>query len=89
LYNMYVAPWANAVRDQTETTRRRKLLLHKHEIIKIEYTIKKQQLNLIPTKVYISKNTIKVELSLARHNKLHDKRRILKKRDDSRQIKNY
>ncbi|WP_027123799.1 SsrA-binding protein [Mycoplasmoides pirum] len=72
-----------------EETRTRKLLMHKHQINKINLIKKQEKLTLIPLKVYWKKNKIKVEIGLAKGRKKHDKREMLKLRDDMRAIKNY
>jgi SsrA-binding protein len=87
LLNMYVAPFEHGNINNVEATRKRKLLLHKNEISKIEYKIKKANFNLVPTKVYLSKGNIKIEIALATHKNSKDKRQDLKKRDDSRLIR--
>ncbi len=72
-----------------EESRTRKLLMHRHEINKIDLLRKQQKLTLIPLKVYWKKNKIKVTVALAKGRKKHDKREALKRRDDMRAIKKY
>lgn len=64
----------------------RKLLLHKKEI---KYLIGKlnQKFLLIPTKVYLKNNFIKLELALAKPRKKYDKRELIKKRETQKEIK--
>ncbi|MDR0856843.1 MAG: SsrA-binding protein SmpB [Mycoplasmataceae bacterium] len=88
LVNMYVAPFEQDNRMQVlETTRKRKLLLHKHEIQKIEYKMKKEKLTLVPTKVYLQNGMVKIEIALSKHKKAADKRNDIKIRDAERHIK--
>lgn len=72
-----------------EETRTRKLLMHKHEILKIELKKKQEKLTLIPLIIYWKSQKIKVKIGLAKGRKKHDKREVLKLRDDMRSMKNY
>ena len=69
--------------------RTRKLLLHKHEILKLQYKVKKEKAAIIPNLVYLSKDKIKVEICLCKSKKDHDKREDIKKRDNQREMKKY
>lgn len=91
LKNCYIAPYENSL-PQSDTKRTRKLLLHKEEILKLERKIKEKGFSIIPTKVYIEKGKVKVEIALAKGKKLYDKRQVLKdkaiQRDIDRALKN-
>jgi len=64
----------------------RKLLLKKKEIDYLVGKIQESGLTLLPTKVYTVKGLIKIEIALARHKKMSDKREIIKKREAQREI---
>jgi SsrA-binding protein len=49
-------------------------LLHRDEIDKLLGKTREKGLTLIPTKIYLKKGHIKVELALAKGKKIHDKR---------------
>ncbi|MDR1850853.1 MAG: SsrA-binding protein [Mycoplasmataceae bacterium] len=88
--NMYIPPFVNSSKiEKYVPDHKRKLLLHKSEIEKIDMLVKKQKLTIIPTKVYFSKDNIKIEIALARHKKLNDKRQDIKARDLSRVCNKY
>ena len=90
LINMYVAPYKEAGKwVQLAPDRTRKLLLHKHQIIKLQYNVKKEKAAVIPSLVYLSKDKIKVEICLCKSKKNHDKREDIKKRDNEREMKRY
>jgi SsrA-binding protein len=57
-----------------EPIRKRKLLLHRAEILKMEKTIREKGLTLVPTKLYLKNGKIKVELAVGKGKKFHDKR---------------
>ena len=81
IVNMHVSPYEQGNRYNQDPLRKRKLLLHKKEILKISTKIKKGGLTIIPTMVYWSGRKIKVEIGLAKGKKLHDKRESLKKKE--------
>ena len=67
--------------------RNRKLLLNASEI---RYLLGKAQeigLTLLPLRVYLKRNLIKLEIGLGRSRKAKDKRDLLKKRSDIREIR--
>ena len=65
--------------------RDRKLLLKKRELVKLQKSLDKG-LSIIPYKIYQKKNTLKVDIVLARGKKLHDKRQTLKEKDIQKEI---
>ncbi|GHU49093.1 SsrA-binding protein [Bacilli bacterium] len=87
--NMYVAPFEQGNINNVDSTRKRKLLLHREEILKIEHLAKKDQLAVIPTKVYFNNGMIKLQMALAKSKNARDKRDDIKKRDDQRMIKSF
>lgn len=88
LYNLHIAPYAQAGLMNPTPDRERKLLLHRKEINKILGLTTQKRLVLIPTKLYFNKRGFaKVELALGRSKKLYDKREQIKKRDIERELK--
>ena len=88
LYNLHIAPYAQASHLNVEPARPRKLLLHKKEINKIIGEVAQKHLILIPTKIYFNKRGFaKVEIALGKAKKLYDRREDIKKRDVEREIK--
>ena len=65
--------------------RDRKLLLRKRELVKLQKSLDKG-LSIIPYKIYQKKNTLKIDIVLARGKKLHDKRQTLKEKDIQKEI---
>lgn len=60
--------------------RNRRLLLHKKEIKELSGRLHEKGLSLLPLRVYLKGELIKIELGLGRRRKKHDKRELLKKR---------
>lgn len=89
IINMYIAPFKEGNINNVDSHRNRKLLLHKNEIIKIDYQVKKGRLTIVPTKVYLQNGMIKLEIAICKSKKAPDKREDLKKRDSAREMKRY
>lgn len=70
-----------------EPTRKRKLILHKKEILQIEQSIHEKGITAIPLELYAKKGLIKLKIGLCRGKKLYDKRETLKKRTQEMEIK--
>lgn len=84
ILNMHIAPYEHGNIFNHEPNRTRKLLLHKKEIKKMEQKANEKALTVVPTKIYLKKGKLKVEIALAKGKKLYDKRETIKKRDDER-----
>ncbi len=91
LWNAHISPYEQGNRFNHDPLRTRKLLLHKHEILKIENILKTKGYTLIPLKMYFKRGHVKVEIGLATGKKLYDKRQDMAakaaKRDLDRRIK--
>jgi SsrA-binding protein len=57
-----------------EPVRKRKLLMHRSEIVKLQETTREKGLSVVPTKLYLKNGRIKVELAIGKGKKFHDKR---------------
>lgn len=87
LLNVHISTYdASGPYFNHEPRRTRKLLLHRKEISKLIGKIEQKGLTLIPLKMYIKGNWIKISLGLAKGKKLHDKRESLKQRQDKRDM---
>ncbi|MET4580695.1 SsrA-binding protein [Conyzicola nivalis] len=65
--------------------RKRKMLLHKEQILKIHNKIKDGGYTLIPLSIYFSNGNAKVEIAVAKGKKEYDKRQTLRERQDKRE----
>jgi len=86
LVGCHISPYPYASYDNHQPERPRKLLLHKRELRKLAGKIKEQGMSLIPLALYFRRGKAKVELALAKGKKLHDKRQLIKKRDQQREM---
>lgn len=93
LYGMTISHYSHGNINNHDINRTRKLLLNKKEIQRLKSKIERENLTLIPLKVFTKKNKIKVEIALAKRKQQHDKRKTLKDRaiqqDIKRAVKNY
>lgn len=84
---MHISPFEQGNIFNVDPLRKRKLLLHKSEIRKIEREISQKGYTLVPLSLYLVKGRVKMELGLARGKKLYDKRDALAKRDSDMRIR--
>ena len=69
-----------------DSTRMRKLLLHKREIISISTKMKQQKLTLVPVKMYTKGHLVKCELALGKPKRKFEKKDSIKRKDIQREI---
>jgi SsrA-binding protein len=65
--------------------RKRKLLLHKAQIVKIENKVKQGGYTIVPLQIYFSDGRAKVEIAVAKGKREYDKRQALRERQDNRE----
>jgi SsrA-binding protein len=68
------------------STRMRKLLLHKEELLSLVTKMKQRKLTLVPTKVYNKGRLIKIELALGKTKAKYEKKETIKKKDIEREL---
>ncbi|MAX81270.1 MAG: SsrA-binding protein [Crocinitomicaceae bacterium] len=87
ILNMHITEYDRGGFVNHEPLRKRKLLLHKHELEKLQKKLKDQGLTIIPIRLYISKSGYaKLQIALAKGKKTYDKREDLKEKDAKRNI---
>jgi len=86
LYNCYIAPYKPAGKLQHDPYRKRKLLLHKREILKLMGKVQEKGLTIVPTKVYFKNGKAKVEIALAKGKAKYEKRQAIKERELKREL---
>jgi len=85
LVGVHIAPYEQTgTYDQHDPVRRRRLLLHKQEILTLKAKVEQKGLTVVPLKVYLSKGKIKFEIGLGRGKNVHSKKQDLKDRDIAR-----
>lgn len=86
ILNMFIGIYKEGNIFNHVEKRTRKLLMHKKEILKISNKIKLEGYTLIPLKVYLKNNKVKILLGLCKGKKDYDKRESIKERDIKRQL---
>ncbi len=86
LLGVHIAPWSHAGYTQHEPLRKRKLLLHRAEIIALGTKAAQKGATLVPLRLYLKAGRVKVELGLARGRRKYDKREAIKRREMRREM---
>lgn len=87
LLQAHVTPYAFTTVQAPDPYRKRKLLLHKREILKLATQVQRKGLTLVPMRVYINpKGKVKIEIGLGRGKKNHDKRADIKAKENARSL---
>jgi SsrA-binding protein len=84
LVGAHINQYDHGNRFNHETKRRRRLLLHKKEIIKLHQQTREKGLTLIPLSFYIVRGKIKVSIGVGKGKTQSDKRDTLRKKQDDR-----
>lgn len=83
---MHISPYEMGNRFNRDPLRKKKLLLHKKEIIKLFGESQQQGLSIIPLELYIKNGRAKLSIGLCKGKKLYDKRAVQAKKDANRTI---
>lgn len=87
LKNMYIAPYEKAGIVKLDDRRDRKLLMHKQEIAKLKDKVQQKGFTLVPLKVYLKDQYVKVDIGLAKGKHTYDKKDSLKEKDLEREAR--
>lgn len=85
--NVHISPYSHRGYVDHEPLRRRKLLLHAHEIRKLIGKTVEKGMTLVPLRMYFKNGKVKLAIGLAKGKKEHDKRETLKKRETDRETR--
>ena len=83
---MHISPYEMGNRFNRDPLRKKKLLLHKKEIMKLFGESQQQGLSIIPLELYIKNGRAKLSIGLCKGKKLYDKRAVQAKKDANRTI---
>jgi SsrA-binding protein len=86
LVDVHIAQYDPASLQNHDPKRRRKLLLHRREIGRLQRGSREKGYTVVPTRLYLKDGWAKVEIALARGKRQYDKRQTIAKRDAERQI---
>ena len=86
LLNAHINPYAYAPNPEYDPKQTRKLLLTKKELIELEAASATQGRTLVPLTIFAAGRTLKLDLAIARGKKIHEKRAVIKNRDQQREL---
>lgn len=86
LVNLHIGPYSHGNIWNHEARRRRKLLLHSHQIRRMFGALTQEGKTIVPLRMYYLKGRVKVEIAFGKGKKKHDKRDDLKKKSQDREI---
>lgn len=86
LLNVHIAPYSHGNIWNHEPERKRKLLLHRHQIERLFGAITREGMTIVPTKMYFKAGRAKIELGVAKGKKKGDKRQDVKRKESDREI---
>jgi len=87
LINCHISPYTHGNMQNHDPVRKRKLLLHRREISRLQTKLNERGFTLVPLKFYLVRGKIKVQLGLAKGKKLYDKRDAKRKKDLDREAR--
>lgn len=85
LIDSYINPYEQASLYNHNPKRRRKLLLHKKEILELWDKVRIKGYTIVPLRVYLDHGKAKIEIAVAKGKKLRDKRKKIAEREAERQ----
>ncbi len=85
LYNVHVPEYTQGTWTNHSARRKRKLLMHRAEITKLESKTQESGLTIVPLALYFKDGRAKVEIALAKGKKEYDKRQTLREKQDRRE----
>ena len=86
VYGMNINPYEKGNIFNKDPLRRRKLLMHRAEISKLDSKIAIKGYTIVPLQVYFKGSLVKLEIGLCRGKKNYDKRAAASQRDAKREI---
>ena len=87
MWNVHVPPYTAASYNNVDAKRKRKLLLHKREIVRLASKIQKSGATCVPLTMYFKGARVKVEIALVTGKKLRDKRETIRRREADREAR--
>lgn len=82
---VYIPEYLDGTWNNHAPRRKRKLLLHKQQILKLSNKVKEGGYTIIPLQLYFSDGRAKVEIAVAKGKRDYDKRQALRERQDKRE----
>lgn len=88
LVAMHIAAYSRAgTQGLVDRTRKRKLLLHRYELDRLNSRVNTERVVLVPMALYFKDSRVKLEMGVGKGRKTVDKRQIIAKRDADREAR--
>lgn len=87
LLNAHIGPFSHGNQMNHDSTRTRRLLLHKEELRKLSVKTKEKGFTLIPTRLYFRRGKVKCELAVAKGKQDWDKRETERNREADKEAR--
>ncbi len=84
--NFHISEYSFSSIFNHDPDRRKKLLLHRDEIKKLQRKVEEKGYTLVPLEFYLKNGKVKVSLGVCKGKKLYDKRSDIRERDVKRDI---
>ncbi len=81
IQNLHITPYEFGNIHNHDPARKKKLLAHKKEILKMKRQIEAKGYSIVPLKFYLKSGKVKVLIGVGKGKKMHDKRETIKERD--------
>ena len=85
IINMHVSPYEKGNIFNRDPLRKRRLLLHKFQINRLNGSVTRDGFTIVPIKIYFDGSLVKLDVAIAKGKKLYDKRDALAKKDQRRE----
>ena len=86
LYSLHISPYTFGNRFNHDPLRKRRLLMHKQQILRLAQQTAEKGLTLVPLRLYFKRNLVKLDLALVRGKQLYDKRSSLSGRESKKEL---
>jgi SsrA-binding protein len=87
LHNVHIAPYKEGNAFNVESRRKRKLLLRRDQLNRLQAGTQQKGYTLIPLKLYFTRGKAKMEIGLGKGRKSHDKRHAIADREMKKDLR--
>jgi SsrA-binding protein len=84
---MHISPYEHGNIHNADPVRKRRLLLNKGEIRRLNAAVTREGFTIVPLRVYFHKQYVKIDIAVAKGKKLYDKRDAAAKKSQERDIR--
>jgi SsrA-binding protein len=86
LHDMHIGSNQYSNINDHDSTRKRRLLAHKREILKLGHKVQTSGMTIVPLRIYFKKGKVKLEIALVKGKAKYDKRDSIAKKDMQRDM---